>query len=96
MLGVPCSTPGRVLAQLVRALTGWARRLVPCLGSPVQPQAGSLPHILSSVVLFSYSLFLAALLKAWPYLSGGFSSSHFSISITSCNIETQKLVGEYQ
>ena len=41
MLGVPGSIPGRVLAQLVRALTGRARRLVPCLGSPVQPQAGS-------------------------------------------------------
>ena len=43
MLGVPGSTPGRVLAQLVRALTGWARWLVPCLGSPGQPQAGSWP-----------------------------------------------------
>ena len=28
------------MAQLVRALTGWARQLVSCLGSPVQ--AGSL------------------------------------------------------
>ena len=30
-----------LMAQLVRVLAGWARRLVPCLGSPVQPQAGS-------------------------------------------------------
>ena len=37
MLGVPGSIPGRVLAQLVRALTGWARRLVPS-------QAGSLQY----------------------------------------------------
>ena len=29
------------MAQLVTALTGWARRLVPCLGSPVQSQAGA-------------------------------------------------------
>ena len=42
MLGVPGSIPGRVVDQLVRALAGWARWLVPCLGSPVQPQAGSL------------------------------------------------------
>ena len=41
MLGVPGSIPGRVLAQLVRALTGWVRWLVPYLGSPVQSQAGS-------------------------------------------------------
>ena len=41
MLGVPGSIPGPVLAQLVRALSGWARRLVPCLGSPVQSQAQS-------------------------------------------------------
>ena len=41
MLGVPGSIPGRVVDQLVRALAGWARRLVPCLGSPVQSQAGS-------------------------------------------------------
>ena len=33
MLGVPGSIPGGVLAQLVRALAGWPRRLVPCLGS---------------------------------------------------------------
>ena len=33
------------MAQLVRALAGWAGRLVPCLGSPVQSQAGSLQHI---------------------------------------------------
>ena len=30
------------MAQLVKVLTGWARQLVPCLGSPVQSQAGSL------------------------------------------------------
>ena len=41
MLGVPGSISGRVLAQLVRVLAGWARRLVPCLGSPDQSQAGS-------------------------------------------------------
>ena len=28
-----------LMAQLVRAVTGWTRWLVPCLGSPVQPQA---------------------------------------------------------
>ena len=33
-----------LMAQLVRGLTGWARRLVSCLGSPVLSQAGSL-HI---------------------------------------------------
>ena len=33
MYGVPGSIPGRDLVQLVRALAGWARRLVPCLGS---------------------------------------------------------------
>ena len=29
------------MAQLVRVLAGWARWLVPCLGSPVQSQAQS-------------------------------------------------------
>ena len=29
------------MAQLVRVLAGWARWLVPSLGSPVQSQAGS-------------------------------------------------------
>ena len=33
------------MAQLVRAPTGWARRLGPCLVSPVQSQAGSLQSL---------------------------------------------------
>ena len=40
-IGIPSSIPGQVLAQSVRALAGWARWLVPYLGSPVQSQAGS-------------------------------------------------------
>ena len=38
MLGVPGSIPGRVMAQLVRVLTGWARRVGAMLGVP-----GSIP-----------------------------------------------------
>ena len=41
MLGVPGSMPDQVMAQLVRALADWARWSVPCLGFPVQSQAGS-------------------------------------------------------
>ena len=60
MLGVPGSIPGRVLAQLVRAPAGWARWLVPCLGSPVQSQAGSL-QCKDAYKLFQFSVCIAML-----------------------------------